>query len=103
MTLVLHNVRIVPSNVRKNKGTSECDKSVVTYDIDTTQCENDIIKREKKIREPLNVTKVQSHVMLVIYNVREKIRKPPNVIKVQSHVMLVLHNVRMILSNVRKK
>ena len=48
MTLVLHNVRMVPSNVRKNKGTSECDKSVVTYDIDTTQCENDIIKREKK-------------------------------------------------------
>ena len=54
--------------------------------------------------------KVQSHVMLVLYNVRmissnvrKKIREPPNVIKVQSHVMLVLHNVRMVPSNVRKK
>ena len=38
--LVLHNVKMVPSNVRK------------------------------KIKEPLNVTKVQSYVMLVLYNVR---------------------------------
>jgi len=36
-------------------------------------------------------------------NVRKKLRKPPNVIKVQSHVMLVLHNMRIKLSNVRKK
>ena len=33
----------------------------------------------------------------------EKINEPPNVTKVQSHVMLVLYNVRMKLSNVRKK
>ena len=39
--LVLHNVRMVPSNVRK-----------------------------KKKREPPNVTKVQSHVMLILHNVR---------------------------------
>ena len=77
--LVLHNVRMIPSNVRKNKGTTECDKSIVTYDIGTAQCEDDTIKCEKKIREPPNVTKVQSHVMLVLYN------------------------VRMVLSNVRKK
>ena len=38
--LVLRNVRIVPSNVRK------------------------------KIKEPLNVTKIQSHVNLVLRNVR---------------------------------
>ena len=31
--LVLHNVRIIPSNVRKNKGTIECDKNTVTYDL----------------------------------------------------------------------
>ena len=55
------------------------------------------------------MTKVQSHVMLVLRNVRmvpsnvrKEIRKPPNVTKVQSHVMLVLHNVRMVPSNVRK-
>ena len=29
-------------------------------------------------------------------------KKPPNVTKVQSHVMLVLHNIRMVPSNVRK-
>ena len=33
----------------------------------------------------------------------EKIKEPPNVTKVQSHVMSVLCNVRMVLSNVRKK
>ena len=37
-------------------------------------------------------------------NVRKKkIREVPNVTKVQSHVMLVLHYLRMVLSNVRKK
>ena len=55
--------------------------------------------------------KVQSHVMLVLYNVRivpsnvrkKKIKEPPNMTKVQSYVMLVLNNVRMEMSNVRKK
>ena len=47
--LVLHNVRMVPLNVRKkNKRTTECDKSSVTYDIGTAQCEDEIIKYEKK-------------------------------------------------------
>ena len=46
------------------------DKSTVTYDT---------IKCEKKIREPLNMTKVLSH------------------------VMFVLHNMKIIPSNVRKK
>ena len=34
-------------------------------------------------------------------NVRER-RRPPNVTKVQSHMMLIPHNMRMALSNVRK-
>ena len=29
----LHNVRTVPSNVRINKGTTDCDKSIVICDL----------------------------------------------------------------------
>ena len=63
--------------------------------------------RKKKIREQLNVTKVQSHVMLVQYEdgtikCEKKIREPSNVTKVQSHVISVLHNVSMVPSNMRK-
>ena len=36
VTLVLHNVTMIPSNMGKNKGTTECDKSIVTCDVDTT-------------------------------------------------------------------
>ena len=47
--LVLHNVRMVQSNMRKKiKGTTKCDKSTVTFDIGTAQCENVTIKCEKK-------------------------------------------------------
>ena len=47
--LVLHNVRMVPLNVRKkNKRTTERDKISVTYDIGTAQCKDEIIKCEKK-------------------------------------------------------
>ena len=56
------------------------------------------------------MTKIQSHVMLVLYNVmmipsnvKKEIKKPPNVTKVQLHVMLILYNVRMVSSNVREK
>ena len=43
--LVLHNIMMVPSNMRKkNKGTTEGDKSTVTYDVGTAQCEDDTIK-----------------------------------------------------------
>ena len=48
MMLVLYNVRMVPSNVIKNKETVECDKSTITCDISTTQYEDGIIKCEKK-------------------------------------------------------
>ena len=36
-------------------------------------------------------------------NVRKKVREPLNVTKELSHVMLELHNVKMEPSNVRKK
>ena len=46
--LVRHNMRMVASNVRKNKGTTECDKSTVISNVGNTQCEDDTIKCEKK-------------------------------------------------------
>ena len=68
------------------------------------------VKCEKKVREPFNVTKELSYVMLEphnvkieLSNVRKKVRKLPNVRKEPSHVMLKLHNVSMEPSNVRKK
>ena len=36
-------------------------------------------------------------------SVRKKVREPPNVTKELSYVMLELHNMRMKLSNMRKK
>ena len=63
----------------KSKGTTKCEKRTVTRDIGTAQYEDGTVKCEKKVREP------------------------PNVRKKLSHVMLELHNVRMELSNVRKK
>ena len=62
---------MVPLNMRKNKGTTEYDKNIVTCDVGITQCEAGTIKcEEKKIREPPNATKVQSHIMLVLRNLR---------------------------------
>ena len=55
----------------KNKGTTKCDISIITCDVGTTQYEDGAIKCEKeKIKEPPNVTKIQSYVMLVLRNVR---------------------------------
>ena len=34
----------------KKKGTTECDKNIVTCNVGTTQCEDDTIKCEKKIK-----------------------------------------------------
>ena len=85
------------------------DKNSVTCNVGTTQYEDVIIKCEKKIMKPTNLTKVQSHMMLVLHNMRmvpsnvKKIMEPPNVTKVQSHVKLVLHKVRIIQLNVKKK
>ena len=55
------------------------------------------------------MTKEHSRVMLKLYNMRikpsnvRKIKEPPNVTKVQSYMTLMLHNVKMESSNVRKK
>ena len=68
--LILYNVRMISLNMRKNKGTTECDKSTVICDLGILQSEYDTIKCEKKIREHLNVTKVQSHILLVLHNVK---------------------------------
>ena len=73
-------------------------------------CENGIVKCEKKVREPPNMTKELSYVMLEphnvmmeLSNVKKKVKEPPNVRKELSHVILELHNVRMKPSTVRKK
>ena len=56
---------------KKNKGTIEYDKNTITCDVSTALCETGTIKcEEKKKKESLNVTKVQSHVILVLCNVR---------------------------------
>ena len=70
MILVLYNVRTVPSNVRKISKPPNVTKNIVTCDVGTVQCEDGTIKCEKKIRDPPNVTKIQSYVMLVLHNVR---------------------------------
>ena len=44
--LVLHNERMISSNVRKNKET-KCNKSTVTYDVSNAQYEDSTIKCEK--------------------------------------------------------
>ena len=55
------------------------------------------------------MTRVQSHVMLVLYTIgwnhqmwEKKLREPPNVTKELLNVMLELYIVRIELSNVRK-
>ena len=48
MMLVLYNVMMIPSNVRKNKGSSKCDRSTATCDVGNAQYEDGIIKCEKK-------------------------------------------------------
>ena len=64
---------------KKSKGTTKCEKKSVIYDVGIAQYEDKTVKCEKKVREP------------------------PNMRKELSHVMLELHNVRMEPSNVRKK
>ena len=59
-------------------------KRRVTCDVRTAQCEDGTVKCEKKVREPPNVTKELSYVMLEphnmrmkLSNVRKKVREPP--------------------------
>ena len=53
-----------------NKGTTQCDKRTVIYDVETAQYENEIVKCEKKSRGTTNERKKLSHVMLELQNVR---------------------------------
>ena len=55
---------------KKNKETTKCDKRIVKCDVETVQYEDGIVKCEKKVREPPNVRKELSHVILVLRNVR---------------------------------
>ena len=48
VVLVLRNAWMVPLNMRKNKRTTEYDKSIVRCDVSTVQCINGTIKRKKK-------------------------------------------------------
>ena len=62
----------------KSKGTTKCKKRIVTRDVRITQCEDETVKYEKKVRGPLNVTKELLYVMLESQNLR---MKPLNVRK----------------------
>ena len=41
----------------KNKVTTKCDKRTIKCDVKTAKCDDETVKCEKKIKEPLNVTK----------------------------------------------
>ena len=57
---------------KKSKGTTKCEKKIVTCDVGTAQYEDETIKCDKRVREPLNVRKELSHVMLELHNVGMK-------------------------------
>ena len=65
-----HNVGMEPSNVRKKVRGPPNVKKTVTCNVKTAQYEDEIVKCEKKVKEPPNVTKELSHVMLELHNVR---------------------------------
>ena len=56
----------------KSKGTTQREKRTVTSDVETAQCEDETVKCKKKVREPPNVTKELSYMMLELHNVRMK-------------------------------
>ena len=56
----------------KSKGTTQREKRTVTSDVETAQCEDGTVKCKKKVREPPNVTKELSYMMLELHNVRMK-------------------------------
>ena len=67
-----HNVRMELSNVRKKVKKPPNVRKTVTCDVRTTQCEDGTFKCEKKVREPPNMTKELSYVMLESHNMRMK-------------------------------
>ena len=46
--LKLHNMRMKPLSVKKNKGTTQYKKRIVICDVETAQCEDGTVKCEKK-------------------------------------------------------
>ena len=71
--LELHNMKMKLSNMRKkSKGTTKCEKRIVTHNIGTAQCEDRTVKCEKKIKEPPNVRKELSNVRMKLSNMRKK-------------------------------
>ena len=70
--------RTVKCEKKKSKENTKYEKKTITCDVGTTQYKDETVKCEKKVKEPLNVRKKLSHVMLELYNVR---MKPSNVRK----------------------
>ena len=56
----------------KSKGTTQREKRTITCNVGTAQYENEIVKCEKQIREPHNVTKELTYVKIKPSNVRKK-------------------------------
>ena len=46
------------------------EKKNVTCDVETTKCEDGTVKCEKTVKEPPNLKKKLSHVILELHNVR---------------------------------
>ena len=64
-------------------------RKTVACDVRTAQCEDETVKYEKKVREPPNVRKELSYMILEPHNMRikssnmrkKKVREPPNMRK----------------------
>ena len=75
--------------------------NTIQCDVETAQCEDGIIKCEKKNKKTIKCDKriITCDVGIAqcengIVKCKKKIRKPPSVTKEQSRIMLVLHNVK---------
>ena len=56
--------------LEKSKETTKCEKRTITCDVRIAQYKDETVKCEKKVREPPNVKKELSHMMLKLHNVR---------------------------------
>ena len=86
-----------------NKGTTERDKRTIKCDVGIAQCEDGNRQMWEKSKGTTQHEKriVTSDVGTV--KCKKKVREPPNVTKELSYMMLELHNVRMKPSSVRKR
>ena len=112
MTLVLHNVKIEPLNVRKKKIKEPLNITrELSHDIGTAQCEDGTVKCEKKKNKGTTECDKRTVICDVgtaqcenrIIKCEKKVREPMNVTKELSHMMLELYNVRIEPSNMKKK